>query len=178
MISSPIAGNSPRRIRPIVLDARSISGSRAVPAVSTPRARVLGAVAPQHRLLRGPTAHAQRRSAADSAPAPAVEAHFVSNMEILDALLAAAHDRLLNRLSRLGMRRGQAQRFVVTAAGRLLRAAQHRGNIAEGRLATNAVESVAVRELAIRTRVSDAQAEQGLQVVLAELTAVLADMRR
>lgn len=189
MISTHNIASTPRCVSPVVLDARGILPSAPsapsvapmvlVPARAAPvrRVRVLGEVAPQRRLLRGPTTSPLTEGATVKTPAASVEQRFVSNMEVLDTLLARAHDRLMSRLSRLGLRRGQAQRFVVAATGRLLRAAQHVSDLADFQLAAEVAGAVSLGELAARAGVSGEQAERGLQVVLTELTAVLVNTR-
>ena len=179
MMSNRTVSNTPRHAPPVVLDARVIGGGALAPVAPPRRPRVLGAVAPQHRLLRGPTSRPPRNGTPDAVTtSPAREQRFLSNMEVLDALLAGAHERLINRLSRLGMRRGQAQRFVVAAAGRLLRASQRAGELPGEHIAACVVDAVSVPELAAHARVSDEQAERGLQVVFSELSTLLAALRR
>ena len=129
-------------------------------------------------MLRGPTTRPKSADAPASAASLLSDQQFVSNMEVLDALLADARDQLLGRLARLGLRRGQGQRFVVAAAGRLLRAAHRLDDLTDSRRAGEAARRVELTELAARTRVSVEQAERGLQIVLAELTTTLAGIRR
>jgi len=144
------------------------------PVLLGQRIRVLGAVAPQRRLLRDPTPHGRPRKAVTADIDPV----FVSHMEVLDALLASAHERLLYRLSRLRMRRGQAHRFIVAAAGRLLRAAQLSGATYGRSMVPALLDDVPLDELAARTRMTVELAMGGLQVVLPELEKALLRLRR
>ena len=141
-----------------------------------PRARVLGAVAPQRRILRGPVA-CQQRSAAES-PGEPHETRFVANLEVLDALLASADDSLVARMSRLGMRRRQAHRFIIAATGRLLRVAQRASRGRELRIGPPLLEEVDVAELSSRTRVAPRLVSGGLAILLPELAALVARLRR
>ena len=142
----------------------------------SPRARVLGAVAPQRRILRGPVAHQPRRAA--SVPSEEREAGFISNLEVLDALLAAADDSLVARMSRLGMRRRQAHRFIIAATGRMLRAAQRSSGGRELRVVPALLDELDVAELASRTRVAPRLVSGGLAILLPELAALVTRLRR
>ena len=76
------------------------------------------------------------------------------------------------------MRRRQAHRFVVAATGRLLRLAQQRAGAGRMRIAPELLAQVDQAEIAARTRVTPAQVAAGLNILLPELSALLADYPR